>query len=1743
MSEQKDFVQRAEELINHGELQRAAHLLLTSIIDMPLRWRPFNDLPDRYEGFFWDEEEYVSFKKNSELSPGKDVSWCRPSYSKAYYLRTRIAVEQGDYRGALSLIERGLALEPDHPRLICEKALIRGHQNDLKDAKRLYQKALEVRAWSPDSVKALAYRGLGETMLALDELKEAEEALEKSLALHPNNEVADILDEARKLRPVEGVEDQGKSGIEILLDLMEKSPHRQGTIESEPGAGGARADIESDPMIVFSDGEMLRARGTEGTLIKALGRYADALRLFRAEQSSLMESVTLFRVGLTYAALGRPPEAFSNFEAALRLIRALDKPASEFEMLSEGGTALKRLGEYDGAVKYFERAIELYTVAGDPSVQAALFYETGETYEELGDEQKAVQCFERALAAAREMNLKGYEANALNKLSSHYYAQGQWPQAIDYFWQLLPFVEDMDDPYRKCVIYYYLGEAYQNSGEARRAVANFEQALAICRALRDRNVEAKMLSCIGAAYLLLGAPRQAITSAMQPSSLRRAAAGGIDSATELPGDVGAERENSALLEQAHDHIKQALKLYEMLGDMVGQAHSLLLLGQVHFLRHEFRESIDCYMKAYPTVQLSGEPLVEANTLAGLGQAHKSSGENQKALDFYQRAAKLYLSLDDADQAAMTLGRIALIHHDLGEEQEALNSFQRAASIFREAGNLSQEATVLNNIGRVYDSVGDKQKAIESFESAFIAERNLGNEHEAAIVMDNLITALSDDVESREGISRLEQLVDIPRTESNQRAMARALNLLGDLYRKAGELKRALGYCQEALSIRKEMGDRQGEADSLNMVGVILSEQGEEREALGYYEQALDLSHKVGDQQQEAAALSNLGALHRASGHKEQALRNFQRALALFQKVGDRGGEALALNSVGVIYREWGNMRRALSYFEAALVPGGEARDRHSKALTHYNLGELYTSWGEPGKAFEQFEASLSLSRGVSKNLESDVLNATGNLYSFLGEEQRALEHFNQALNIKRALGDRAGAATVLNNIGHLFNAAFGEYRVAISYFEQGLQLCREAGAANRIATLLLNMGVSYSHLGESDEARRYYEEALKVYREQGEREGEGQTLTNLGGTYRKLGKAGEALDSLKQALVLHRLTGNHDGEAGTFLELAMLERSQDRLKKARRHMSKALKVIDSLRIRINDPDMRATFSGSHSHYYEHYIDLLVQMSRKYPRTKYGAKYMAAAFQVSERSRARTLLEILAEARVDMSEGGDTELLRRERELQGLLSDKERERVQLLGNNPTLESVAALEEEVSELSGQIQQLRARIRAEHPRYAELTQPRPMGISDIRQLLDPDTLVLEFSTGKERSFLWVVSTDGLVNCYDLPAREDIEIAARWFYELLTARNIRREEDETEDSWLKRRSVAAKRADAELPDAALWLSRMLIAPAAADLGTKRLVIVAEGTLQFIPFAALPEPSTVAEEATGGGQPLVIKHEIVYLPSASTLAALRREARNRTPPTKNCAIFADPVYEHDNWMKGSVNGKPEQEAEYAARAPTTSASGPQTSDVFRAAAEVGFGDARRFERLWHSREEAKAIFAMTGGAGSLLALDFEASRATVLKTDLEQYRIVHFAAHGLFNSIHPERSGVVLSLFDERGTPQNGFLRLYDIYNLHLSADLVVLSACQTALGRIVLGEGLIGLTRGFMYAGAPRVVASLWEVNDEATGELIKLFYQGIQQRRRYAAALRDAQLKWLEQYAEGREKRSPYYWAAFTIQGEWR
>jgi CHAT domain-containing protein/Tfp pilus assembly protein PilF len=1002
---------------------------------------------------------------------------------------------------------------------------------------------------------------------------------------------------------------------------------------------------------------------------------------------------------------------------------------------------------------------------------------------------------------------------------------------------------------------------------------------------------------------------------------------------------------------------------------------------------------------------------------------------------------------------------------------------------------------------------------------------------------------------------------------------------------AAALNQALEKYQQALPVWHAIGERQLEALTLKELGIVYNGLAELDKSLGSYQQALPLWRAVGDRGQEARTLHSIGLHYKQRLAYQQALDYHQQALQLALPTGDQALQALLLNDIGHLCFVVGRHQQAFDYYRQALPLWRALGDRRGEVATLMNIGLAHWALSEHHQALEAYDQVLPLVRALgNRQSEAETLTNIGLAYCSIGEYQRALVHYGQALQLWRALGHRFGQARALIDMGRVY-AWQGEAQQAGSLFEQALALkgigIYEAYALTSASefyllqgqqpraletisralelwraakegygeTRALNViGTVYLRLGQYQRALESYQQALSLGHAREYRPGEAAALSGLAQVYQHSGEQQKAAEYYAQALQLWRALGDREKEAQALTNLARVESERGQFSEARAHAEEALSLLETQRTRVMTEELRASYFASAVSHYEFYIHLLMQLHRRDP----SAGYDAAALAASERMRARTLLETLAEAQAGIRQGVDPQLAERERRLRQQLHVQAERQMRLFAGNHTPTQAATVKQEIESLTAQYRELESQIISRSPRYAALVQPQPVTLTEMqKQLLDADTLLLEYALGQERSFLWAVTPTSLAS-FELPKRAEIEAAARRVYDLLRARQSRGAQETPEQERLR-----LAQAETEYVEAAANLSRMLLSPVAAQLGNKRLLIVADGALQYVPFAALPAPETGrrGDREPGGeknfrpfapsssrpvaSKPLIVEHEIISLPSASTLAVLRRETARRTPAPKAIAVLADPVFARDDPRLERARLSAETKA--ATPAQNQSATRAMEEPLERSVKETGLGDSLRLPRVLNTRREATGILALVAENERRQALDFEASRATAMSLELGQYRMIHFATHGLLNSLHPSLSGIVLSLVDEQGQPQDGFLRLIDIYNLKLPVELVTLSACQTGLGQEIRGEGLISLTRGFMHAGSARVVASLWQVDDRATAELMKRFYQGMlgRERLRPAAALRAAQVAMWQQA----QWRDPYYWAAFVLQGEWK
>ena len=942
------------------------------------------------------------------------------------------------------------------------------------------------------------------------------------------------------------------------------------------------------------------------------------------------------------------------------------------------------------------------------------------------------------------------------------------------------------------------------------------------------------------------------------------------------------------------------------------------------------------------------------------------------------------------------------------------------------------------------------------------------------------------------IDAYQQCLDLEKAEHDDGGAAAALFGMAFIDYDTAQYAKGAELAAQALDLARAIKDWAGQSDALSVLGLTSMARGETDQARARYLAMLEAAQESGDPVREADAHNDLGLLEFQLANFVESEGHYSHALAIYRQENEPVRVAQELNNLGVMYSTSGDPRKALRYFEEALPIRKRLAQPGSYANTIYNAAVSYGAVGDFQQALDGYNAALPIFRRVAHRAgEAYTLEGLGEAYSWLGETSRAEELLRQALAIRRAISDRRGEVITLNVLGdvhtreHRYSQALLEYRESLSINHSAGFKREEAQTLNALAAILLRTGETRSSLDSSAQS-------LELSRKIGEKLAEANALHLEGTAWNRLGDGKRAREALNQALAIRRAAGARSNEADTLLELARLDLGEGSLPKATAHVTDGLNLVESMRASFGGHQSRMDVAASHRSYYELAIDIAMQ-----------SQDAAKAFEISERARARGLVDLLNEARLDPRQGADPALLQREREVRELLDAKHERLMRLLAANHSAAREAADRREIDHLMDRYEAVETEIRVKSPQYAALTQPRPLTLAEIQALLpDSGTSLIEFWLGEKRSYVWMVSK---TDCrgFALPSRVAIESLARRAYTALNARNQNREET------LAQQDQRLKSARAEFDRAAASLSSELFGPLGGLLKAHRLWIVADGALAYVPFAALPVP----------GLPhalLLTGHEIVGLPSASVLAAVREQAAQRHAPDRMVAVFADPVFRAND----------ERVTGHAAAA----AAGP----VNRAAADSGLGD---LPRLYFSRQEAEAIRSFAPPDQTWTALDFDASRAEAKKPDLGRYRVVHFATHGLLDSRHPELSGIVLSMVDRAGNPQDGFLRLDEIYNLKLNADLVVLSACQTALGEEVRSEGLIGLTRGFMYAGSPQVLASLWSVRDRAVAELMRRFYESLLRHHLTpAAALRSAQLSMLQDARWS----DPYYWAAFVLQG---
>jgi tetratricopeptide (TPR) repeat protein len=838
----------------------------------------------------------------------------------------------------------------------------------------------------------------------------------------------------------------------------------------------------------------------------------------------------------------------------------------------------------------------------------------------------------------------------------------------------------------------------------------------------------------------------------------------------------------------------------------------------------------------------------------------------------------------------------------------------------------------------------------------------------------------------------------------------------------------------------------------------------------------------GDFAEQAQALKTLGMAAAYEGDFNASAVAAEGSLHLYEKTGDVRYQGIVLGNLSNVYMQLGETEQALAAAHGALKAAEDTADGQGIVFSRKSIADIHLARGELASALQEYRATLAtLAVTPYPMVEGETWNELGIVYHRMADYPESLKAFGTAESVWKKMGSRAEEAdTLINEAQTLLE--LGNLRSAVRELQIALVIVRADGLKSPETRALRGLGVASMAEGKLVQARRYFSQSLELARTTGELTAQSYALRAIGEVDSRQGAFKAARRNDEAALRLAREAADRDGEAATLAELARVVTRHGDLIEARGMIDQALAIIETQRGQIDDPSLRTSYFASMRAYPDTQIDLLMRLDARYP----GGHYALAALVAAERARARSLQDMFAEKSIRVAHGLSPELA------DSLHLAEERLRTAAFqlsraSSQPTADR-RALTNAFDAASHALDEVRGRVRSANPRYADLIQPGVPRIEEMqRTLLDDDAAVLEYWLGSRESYVWILTRTSF-RAVRLPPRSQIETAGRELEELLRAppgagedQGVEHAQGSEQVQGFDAMVAADKRREVSIHDAEAKLATMVLEPSVLRGLPQKVAIVADGCLHGLPFGILP---------TADGHRFGVTHDVSYLPSITTLQWLRRSGRVGTR-SATLAVFAAPV-----------------------------------------------GDAS-MAALPYSRSEADAIAALVPPERVWLALGPAASRANALAADWKRYTIAHFATHAVVDVNRPEISGIVLSSQDDQGHVQDGTLRMNDIYDLNMPVDLVVLSGCDTAAGRNVDAEGVFSLSRAFFYAGAPRVVASLWPVEDRATAAFMPEFYRALLvEHMSPASALRVAQ----QRLARDSRWASPYYWAGFVVQGDW-
>ncbi len=1130
---------------------------------------------------------------------------------------------------------------------------------------------------------------------------------------------------------------------------------------------------------------------------------------------------------------------------------------------------------------------------------------------------------------------------------------------------------------------------------------------------------------------------------------------------------------------------------------------------------------------------------EADSLRELSAEDFKEHRLDAALEKVQSALQLYRKIDDREDEARCLNSIGLTYFRKTEFEKAESHLRQSIDINREISLLTGVISNLDNLGAIYKAQYKFEKALQVFNEAMQISEEIGDEQR-----------------------RAEQWKSI-----------------GTIYQANKNMNKAFDYYHKALSFADETNNMELKASTLMNLGSAHADLSDFKKSVKYWEEGADLAVQLKDHQLESGFLSNVSIAYRNLALYDQSLKTLKRAMQLSKETFNRWTEGNTLREMGIIYYYKGLPDSSLFFWNQAIEVFKSIPDMSMVGMVTGHIGVYYKNTGQPFKALNAYKMALQLVRQVNNEREeANILGNISNVYNdILADYPLAEEYLNKALEIKKRLGETSFIG-ILQGIFGIVKKNQGDYQSSLYRYQQALKIAQESGNRSSEAKLFGNMGAVYSDLGEKEMALQfltknlemleeigevhkksevlinlgsvytdmdndslgldYYRKADKLATEQGHRGFQIDIKLNIGSIYKKQGNFSKARESYETALKIARdisalaeqgqiltLIGNLYLELGQFTDalncheqgfsimqkimspeglwkalfgIGSVLENKDLNDEAFIKYAAAIETIESIRSKLTIESLKESFMTGKIEVYHAIIRLLLNMGRT-----------EEAFDYMERAKARNLLDILSTDRINITEGISTELLDKKKKVEWLLRRVNTlltEEYSKLAEQSKEQYISVLEDSLKKVRFQHSEVLQEIKLNHPRYAQTVGIiKPLTLKEIqRSVLQDDTFLVSYLVTEDELYVCVVSKQTFqFEIIEVSNKEISSLIDRLLHPFLSMQTGANLEDISFNLKLSQE-----------------LYSKIFQPIERYLHEKSsLIIIPDGWLHYLPFEAMVTniekkrfPRDIVFSRYETAHYLIEKYPISYAHSASVLDPKLRSRNEDIRLTGKLFAIGNPDFGHSN------NGFQEKPS--------------ALNSSMRKVRNALLND------LPNSQNEVEIISELLKPSVVLVG---DAAREGLFKQDVSNYEVVHLSTHAFADEVQPMYSWIAFA--QNKDIKEDGFLHAYEVFNLNLNANLVTLSACETGLGKLRQGEGLIGLTRAFMYAGSNSVLVSLWSVEDASTAKFMEYFYDNLRNSKAKSEALRQAKLSMLKTREHKMSYAMPFLWAPFVLVGDWR